>query len=92
VVLGAADPQKINCQHSDPQKALPWTKPRRLSNRALKSYIYIYIHIYIYAKNAHWCYISPVRGSVVSQLIAKEFGTLIELTYVINFAKFGVDR
>jgi len=28
----------------------------------------------------------------VSQLIAMAFGTLIELTYVINFAKFGGDR
>jgi len=29
-------PQKINFHHSDPQKALLWTKPRRLSHRALK--------------------------------------------------------
>jgi len=35
VVLGAADPQKINCHHYDPQKALLWTKLRRLSHRAL---------------------------------------------------------
>jgi len=27
----------------------------------------------------------------VSQLIALKFSTLIELAYVINFAKFGVD-
>jgi len=31
------------------------------------------------------------QGFVVSQLIAMKFGTLIELTYIINFAKFGVD-
>jgi len=35
--FGAADPQKINCHHVDPQKALLWTKPRRLSHHALKS-------------------------------------------------------
>jgi len=28
----------------------------------------------------------------VSQLIAMQFGKLIELIYVINFAMFGVDR
>jgi len=37
-------------------------------------------------------YILPVRGGAVSRLIAMKFGTLIELTYIINFAKFGVDR
>jgi len=30
-------------------------------------------------------------GGAVSQLIGIKFGPLIELTYVINFAKFGVD-
>jgi len=34
---------------------------------------------------------STVRGGAVSQLIAMKFGTLTELTYIINFAKFGVD-
>jgi len=53
--------------------------------------IYIYKPIQIYNKNEHWCYISPVRGGAVSQLIALKFGTLIELSYVITFAKFGVD-
>jgi len=38
------------------------------------------------------CYIPPVRGGAVSQLIGRKFGTLIELTYAINFAKFGVHR
>jgi len=28
---------------------------------------------------------------VVSQLIAMKFCTLVELTFIINFAKFGVD-
>jgi len=32
-----------------------------------------------------------IRGGAVSQLIAMKFGTLIELTYVINFITFGVD-
>jgi len=36
-VFEAADPEKINCHRSDPQKALPWTKPRHLSHRALQS-------------------------------------------------------
>jgi len=34
-----------------------------------------------------------ITWSAVSQLIAVQFGTRLELTYVINnFAKFGVDR
>jgi len=58
-----------------------------------KKYTYICIYICIYiTKNAHWCYISPVRGCAVSQLIVVKFGTLIELIYVIDFAKFGADR
>jgi len=174
--LGLQTPQKINCHHSDHQKALPWTKPRHLSHRALKldawfglwtcgrnKNIYIYKPIYfiyftsrtwstkrkynnytiinthklqmryawdrhertqfidrrhkswtrannrlgllnltkssapaegvsIFFPHAHRCYISSVRGGAVSQLIAMKFGTLVELTYVINFANFGVDR
>jgi len=82
VPLPVADPQKISCHHSEPQMALPWTKPRRLSHRALtldawfglwtsgRKKMYIYLHTY--TKNAH------------SQLIAMKFGTLIELAYVIN--------
>jgi len=31
-------------------------------------------------------------GGAVSQRIGMKCGTLIELTYVINFTKFGVDR
>jgi len=34
-VFGVADPQKNNCHYSEPSKALPWTKPRCLSQRAL---------------------------------------------------------
>jgi len=34
---------------------------------------------------------SGPSGGAVSQLIAMKLGTPIELTYVINFAKFGVD-
>jgi len=57
------------------------------------TYIGLYKPIYTrYTKNAHWCYISPVRGGAVSQLIAMKFDILRELTYVINFTKFGVDR
>jgi len=53
----------------------------------------IYKPIYINTlKNALWCYISPLREVAISQLIAMKYGTLIELTYVINFIKFGVDR
>jgi len=33
-----------------------------------------------------------VRGGVVSQLIGMTFGTLMELTYVINVANCGVDQ
>jgi len=51
-----------------------------------------YKPIYTYTKNAHWCYISPVHGGAVCQRIRMKFGTLIELTHVINFVKFGVDR
>jgi len=36
--------------------------------------------------------ILPVRRGAVSQLIAMKFGTFIELMYVINFVKVGVDR
>jgi len=52
----------------------------------------INIQTYTYTKNAHWCYISPARGVAISQLIAMKFGTRVELTYVINFAEFGVDQ
>jgi len=38
------------------------------------------------------CCIPPVRGGPVSQLLEMKFGTLIEITYVIYFAKFDVDR
>jgi len=53
---------------------------------------HLYKPIYIYTKNAQLCYISLMRGGAVSQLIGIIFGTLMELTYVINFAKFGVDQ
>jgi len=53
---------------------------------------YALYNLYIYTKSAHWCYISSLRGGTVSQLIGMKFGTLIELTYLINFAKWGVER
>jgi len=95
-IIWTADPQKINCHHSDPQKAVPWTKPRRLSQCALKSDAWfglwtcgrkLYINLYI-----HTLKIRKYVGGVVSQLIAMKFGTLIELTCAIKFAKFSVDR
>jgi len=36
-------------------------------------------------------YFTSTRGAV-SQLIGIKFGKIIELTYVINFAKLGVNR
>jgi len=104
-VFRAADPQTINVYHFDPQKGFLWPKTCRLNDRALKSivwlrlwkhgnnkkYIYIYI-LYIPTKNAHLCYVSPLRGNVISQPIAIKFDTLLDLICVINFAKFGVDR
>jgi len=108
LLLVAADPENMNFHHSNPEKALPWPKTRRLSYRILQSvawfgrwfcgrnnkyvcvYIYIYIYIYIHtSKNAHMCYISPLRRSVISQLIVLKFSTLLDLTYVISSAMFG---
>jgi len=47
--------------------------------------------MYIFTKNTHCFYISPLRGTVISQLIVMKFGTAIDLSYVINYAKFSVD-
>ena len=34
-VFGGADPLNCNFNHSDPQKALPWTKPRLMSGNRI---------------------------------------------------------
>jgi len=47
------------------------------------------IYIFAYIKNAHGF---TSKWGDVSQLISIKFDVLIELIYVINFAKFGVDR
>jgi len=53
--------------------------------------VYLYSIVFCLKTNKR-IHISPVRGGAVSQLIAMKFGTLIELTYVIKFAKFCFDR
>jgi len=52
----------------------------------------IYIYKLIHTLKMHISVIFHQNvGGAVSQLIGMKFGTIIELTYVINVAKFGVD-
>ena len=53
--------------------------------------IHTYIHTYIHKLKMHIGYVSPTRGGGISEAIAKKFGILTDLGYVINFVKFGYD-
>ena len=45
-----------------------------------------------YKKNAHCLYISPPRGGAPYNSIVTKIDTDVDLGYVINRAKFGMDR
>ena len=58
----------------------------------LVQFFYINIYIDTYTKNAHFRYMSPPRGGATSHPIRTKFGRFVELDYVVNPAKFGIDR